>query len=170
MRRLDLTGRTFGRLAVVACGGPDKRGSILWDCLCECGNRKPIRGADLKRGLVQSCGCWNSEVTSRRNLSHGKSTTRLYRIWQAMHDRTGNPRASNYKYYGARSIKVCAEWTDFEPFAEWAEQNGYESHLSIDRINNDGNYEPLNCRWATQSQQVRNSRRCKILNQQGETL
>lgn len=160
--RLNLLGQTFGRLAVISCGGSDERGAVLWLCNCTCGNEKSARGSDLKRGSILSCGCWNSERTAGKNRSHGYSHTRLYRIWQAMHDRTSNPNASNYRYYGGRGIKVCASWTDFEPFLSWAISNGYREDLSIDRYpDNDGNYEPGNCRWATQSQQVRNSRRCK---------
>lgn len=161
MKRLDLSGQSFGRLRVIACNGPNEAGAICWCCVCDCGAHKTVRGSDLKRGFVKSCGCWNSERTATKNRSHGNSHTRLYRIWQAMHDRTSNSRASNYKYYGARGISVCASWSDFEPFMAWALKNGYAKSLSIDRIDNDGNYEPTNCRWATQTQQVRNSRKCR---------
>lgn len=90
----------------------------------------------------------------------------LYHIWQAMHDRTGNPNATNYRHYGGRGISVCHEWQMFEPFQKWALSNGYEDrpdaprrdHLTIDRIDPDGNYEPSNCRWATQLVQVHNRR------------
>jgi|SRR5581483_2190188 len=162
-QRLNLMGMRFSRLLVLACAGPDERGAVRWKCRCDCGATKIIRGADLKRGFVKSCGCWNSERTANKNRSHGNSHTRLYRIWQAMRDRTSNSRASNYKYYGARGIKVCADWSTYEPFEKWALSNGYAKNLSIDRIDNDGNYEPLNCRWATQKQQVRNSRKCKCI-------
>lgn len=163
-KRLDLLGKNFGRLTVIECAGPNAGGSVCWLCRCFCGNEKIARGSDLKRNFILSCGCWNSERTAEKNRSHGQSHTRLYRIWQAMHDRTSNPKASNYRYYGARGIRVCAEWSAFEPFLSWAAQNGYRTELSIDRYpHNDGDYEPNNCRWATQSQQVRNSRRCKQL-------
>ena len=95
----------------------------------------------------------------KTRATHGGSTTRLYRIWQAMHDRTGNPRASRFAYYGGRGISVCPEWSEFAPFQQWAMANGYADNLSIDRYpDNSGNYEPSNCRWATPSQQVRNRR------------
>jgi hypothetical protein len=165
MRPLDLQGQTFGRLKVVACVGPDQGGSIRWQCVCECGREKNLRGADLKRGFIKSCGCLNSDVTASRNATHHQSHTRLYRIWQAMRDRTSNPLASRYPYYGGRGITVCVEWQDFLLFATWAHTNGYRDpgegeprsqHLTIDRIDVDGNYQPQNCRWVVQRVQVLN--------------
>lgn len=170
MKRLDLNGKTFGRLAVVECAGPDAKGAVCWRVRCKCGNERSFRGSDLKRGFVKSCGCLSSDLITTRNTSHGGSATRLYRIWQAMHDRTGNPKASRYAYYGARGIAVCTEWTEFGPFRDWALANGYADDLSIDRIDNDGNYEPSNCRWADQTTQVRNRRpRSALSSQRTET-
>ena len=94
----------------------------------------------------------------KTRATHGGSHTRIYRIWQAMRDRTSNPRAFRREYYGGRGITVCDEWQTFAPFQAWALNNGYEPNLSIDRIDNDGNYEPSNCRWATQKMQVQNRR------------
>lgn len=165
---LDLHGMTFDRMIVVGRAGPDARGAIRWRCQCECGTVKDIRGADLKRGFVRSCGCWNSETTAARNATHLQSHTRLYRIWQSMRDRTGNPRNSRFKYYGARGISVCDEWQSFETFRDWATATNYrdplpgeprKSHLTIDRIEVDGNYEPDNCRWVVQRVQVLNRRK-----------
>jgi hypothetical protein len=158
MRPLDLNGHAFGRLTVLGRSSPKPDGAIWWSCKCVCGSTKDVRGADLKRGFVLSCGCWNSQRTANRNRTHGESGTRLYHIWQAMRGRTGNPKASRYSYYGGRGISVCPEWNDFEQFRDWALSNGYADNLSIDRIDNDGNYEPSNCRWADQKTQVRNRR------------
>lgn len=161
MRPLELRGCTFGRLTVLRQAGPKPDGARWWECQCSCGTLKEARGADLNRGLVQSCGCLRHELPLKRR-THGEAAkrnpSRLYRIWQAMRDRTTNPRASNYIYYGARGISVCRDWQDFAAFRDWAMAHGYADNLSIDRVNNDGNYEPDNCRWATQKQQVNNSR------------
>lgn len=156
MRPLELAGQKFFRLTVVSIA-PSRDGARWWNCEYECGASKDIRGADLRRGYVTSCGCWLREMPAARK-THGLSHTRLYRIWQGMRDRTGNPDASRYAYYGGRGIAVCSEWQDFSTFSDWALSHGYAGNLSIDRIDNDGNYEPANCRWATQSQQVRNRR------------
>jgi len=157
MRPLDLMGRQFGRLSVVGMSEPKCDGARWWRCQCECGTEKEARGADLKRGFVQSCGCWREEMPKTR-ATHGASGTRLYRIWQAMKDRTGNSKASRYAYYGGRGICLCDEWSDFETFQKWSLENGYAEDLSIDRINNNGNYDPGNCRWTTQKVQAGNRR------------
>ena len=107
MKKLELAGQTFNRLTVVSCGGPDSHGAIRWVCKCSCGNIVSIRGSDLKRHFVKSCGCLNTEVTTKRNKTHGHSHTRLYRVWQAMRDRTANPRASRYLYYGGRGYQYA---------------------------------------------------------------
>jgi hypothetical protein len=168
MRALDLHGMKFSRMTVACCAGPDSRGAIMWRCRCDCGNEKDVRGSDLKRGFIKSCGCLNSEATATRNATHRQSHTRLYRIWQAMHDRTANMKCDRYRYYGARGISVCVEWFEFAPFAQWALQNGYcdplpteprSRHLTIDRRDVDGNYEPGNCRWVVQRVQVKNRRK-----------
>ena len=102
--------------------------------------------------------------------SHGKQPSRLYRIWSNMKNRCTNPNADNYLFYGGRGIKVCDEWRDdFIPFRDWAIANGYTDKLTLDRIDNDGNYEPSNCRWETHLHQCNNTRRNHLLTFQGET-
>lgn len=156
----DITGQRFGRLFVVKMvDDRTKCGEIKYLCKCECGNEKIIVGTSLKNGSSKSCGCILSEETSRRSRTHGQSNTRLYRIWHGMLDRCNNHNRHEYKYYGGRGITVCPEWMKFEPFYEWSISHGYSDDLTIDRIDNDGNYEPNNCRWVTMQVQTRNRRK-----------
>lgn len=157
MRALELSGKRFARLTVIERASKRPDGARWWRCSCECGGHCEVRGSDLLRGSVKSCGCLRIDLPKAR-ATHGGSGSRLYRIWQAMRDRTQNPRASRFSYYGGRGIAVCPQWEDFKVFRDWALSNGYASNLSIDRIDNDGDYEPANCRWATQQQQVQNRR------------
>ena len=102
--------------------------------------------------------------------SHGKQPARLYRIWSNMIQRCTNPKVDNYNFYGGRGIKVCEEWReDFVSFRNWALSNGYTDYLTLDRIDNDGNYEPSNCRWETHLNQCNNTRRNHLITFQEET-
>jgi len=156
--RIDICGQRFGRLIARTPDGQDKWGALLWRCSCDCGNETRAKTSALRRGAVTSCGCAQRERRLTWNLSHGEANSRLYRIWQGMITRTTSPNSRGWRYYGSRGICVCDEWFDFAAFLEWALSNGYAPKLSIDRINNDGNYEPNNCRWVTQQAQVRNRR------------
>lgn len=147
-----------GRLTVRAIAGKDRKRNLLWLCECACGTETVVAGWRLRKGEPKSCGCLQREVTAKRNLSHGMAGTRLYRIWANMIARCCNERGTQYPDYGGRGISVCDQWKSFEPFAEWASANGYSHALSIDRVNNNGNYEPSNCRWATATEQSRNKR------------
>ena len=112
----------------------------------------------VKRGNTKSCGCYNKRRVKESNITHGLGTTRLYVIWAGIKDRTLNPKYKHYNDYGGRGITICDEWLDVQNFYNWAILNGYSEELSIDRIDNDGNYEPSNCRWATRTIQSRNQR------------
>lgn len=149
---IDITGQRSGRLTAVKHIGVDKSGSIVWLWLCDCGKEKAIRVTNVKFGRTQSCGCI-------KETRHGLYGTRLYWAWTNMNQRCHNPKTSRYKNYGGRGISVCSEWATFEPFYLWATAHGYSDELSIDRINNDGNYEPNNCRWTTASVQANNRRK-----------
>lgn len=165
----DMVGRRFGRLFVksIASISPAGRKSCL--CICDCGVEVVRLWANLtqseKDGRRQSCGCWAKEITGQtfreynetgENTKHGLTATRTYVTWQAMLARCNRPQHPSYPNYGGRGIHVCERWSSFQSFV--ADMGIRPPNTSIDRINNDGNYEPGNCRWATQKEQTRNTR------------
>jgi hypothetical protein len=152
----DIIGHTFGRLTVVGMGDRARDGKRLWRCSCTCGGETTATAYQLKIGHKKSCGCWRHDNAVNLKTTHGKSQTRLSRIWRGMRQRCSNPNVAAFPRYGGRGIIVCEEWGSFIKFYDWAMANGYSDALSIDRINNDGNYEPTNCRWATTKAQGRN--------------
>ena len=157
-KAIDLTGQRFERLTVIDRSGVDKSGKITWRCRCDCGNETIASGDNLRRNHTRSCGCLMRETfatLTHGNARVGKMTTE-YEIWQSMKKRCLNPKAVAYKWYGARGITIAPEWVDdFLAFRAYVgERPGKD--LTLDRIDNDGNYEPGNVRWATRSEQQRN--------------
>lgn len=162
MKLENIKGMRYGRLIVLrkAPSYVSPKGEIqtVWFCRCDCGTIKKVRKSALRHGLTTSCGCWNSERASICNRIHGKSKDRVYRIWSAMIYRCTNRNCEKYNCYGGRGIKVCKRWMKFENFlSDMGEPK--DNKLSIERKNNNGNYEPGNCRWGTQAEQTRNTRR-----------
>lgn len=160
---IDLTGMKFWKLIAIVRTGTATNGNWkcpTWLCLCECGNMKTIKAPNLRSGVTQSCGC-----IKRR---HGMYGTPEYAAWNSMMRRCLNTKNRNYKDYGGRGITVCEEWKDFTVFFRDMGKRPSPKH-SLDRINNEGNYEPSNCRWATTKQQARNKRNSRVLFVQGES-
>ena len=168
MKLLDLTGERYGRLTVIK-RAPNKGRTTVWECRCDCGKVKNVRQPDLRAGRTKSCGCMRHDMLMQKNTIHGLSDTRICGIWRSMKDRCSNPNNKAYCNYGGRGIKVCDEWfNSLEKFYQWSMENGYAEDLSIDRIDNDGNYEPENCRWVDRKIQNRNKRSNHIIEYKGK--
>jgi len=166
--KIDLTGQQFGRLTVIREQKKRKNKRKIWLCQCQCGRKKSVAGAELRSSQTKSCGCYRREIASQRAIqTHtkhgdaGKNPSRLYRIWHNMKKRCSCKNDKDYKNYGGRGIKVCKAWHDYRAFRKWALAHGYREDLQIDRINNDGNYTPKNCRWVTHNENARNTRRTR---------
>ncbi len=132
----------------------DKKGNTTWKCKCDCGKICTVRSYLLSSGNTKSCGCLKKDKKPR--YVHGKTDTRLYRIWSKMKNRCNCKTFDAYKNYGGRGISICNDWQSFVGFYNWAINNGYEDYLTLDRIDTNGNYEPNNCRWADWETQQNN--------------
>jgi hypothetical protein len=162
-KKSNLEGQKFNRLLVLRKVDVGKS-MTYYECLCDCGNLHIANGAAVKKGNIKSCGCLQREIASKNSKTHGFSKTRLYRVWRGMITRCENPNSDYYYSYGGRGIKVCPEWRhDFLSFRKWSLSNGYDenakfSECTLDRIDNDGDYEPSNCRWVSMKEQSKNRR------------
>ena len=165
MRRTDYTyligtkNDYFEVLDIVNVHGKRRKNQdcTMLKCKCRCGNTTLLFPYQFIDGSIMSCGCLRHRVA--HNATHRLSKENLYHIWETMRLRCTNPKNKRYYLYGARGISVCPEWfNNFLSFREWALSNGYQKGLSLDRIDNNGNYEPSNCRWVTVKEQQRNRR------------
>uniref|UniRef100_A0A6H2A3J7 HNH endonuclease n=1 Tax=viral metagenome TaxID=1070528 RepID=A0A6H2A3J7_9ZZZZ len=168
--KIDLPlGQKFGRWTIISEAVKNYRGDSMWNCICDCGRETAVQGRSLQIGSSKSCGCLQKEVASARHFKHGMYGTSTYHIWDAMKSRCLNKNSVHYKNYGGRGIGICDRWVNsfVDFFADMGER---PKGLTIERIDNDGDYTPDNCYWANRKEQSRNNRRTRMLKYQGETL
>lgn len=172
----EYLGKRYGRLTTLS-ETKNRLNQTAIICVCDCGNEVIVTPSDLRRGHTTSCGCYHKEMMRDRQYRHGDagnhhgdSGTRLYHTWLGMKRRCFNKNDWAYQYYGARGIEVCEEWLNYQVFKEWALSNGYNDELTIERKNNDGNYEPSNCVWIPFEEQGKNRRNRHELTFNGKTL
>lgn len=169
MRKVDHTGKRFGRLTVKGEAGIMKSGHKAWLCICDCGNETIFRGTLLTQGVVVSCGCYRSDRGRDMLTIHGNYGHPLYQTWIHMKERCEDENNADYHNYGGRGITICERWLDsFENFI--TDMGERPDGMSLDRIDVNGNYEPKNCRWADAKTQANNTRRNLYFEYGGETL
>lgn len=163
-------GQTFTRWTVVSKAETIKyrnsHSAQIWLCRCDCGTTKEVRATHLRSGRSGSCGCLHKEIASATSFKHGDHKSPMYEVWTQLIQRCENPNNKAYKNYGARGINVCAEWHEYEVFLRDMGPT-YQSGLTIDRKDNDGNYAPDNCRWVTNKVNCRNQQRSILVDWNG---
>ena len=161
-------GNKYGRWMVKEFSHHDKYRNDYWVCECECGEFKTVQGGHLRNGSSKSCGCLQKELAAKKKFIHGLSYHPLKPIYYTVLSRCHNPNNKEYNNYGGRGIKVCKRWRNsIKNFIE--DMGERPDSQSIERIDNDGDYSPDNCKWATQSEQCRNNRNTRLITYKGKT-
>lgn len=156
MRNFATKGEVNNRLTLIEC--VEKRlGAYIWSASCECGNITRVSVQDFRSGHTKSCGCFKKQALSELRTTHGRTDSSEYRSWSHMLGRCNNPTDSKYPDYGGRGIKVCDRWSSFDNSYLDLGPKPTIDH-SLDRMDNDADYSPTNCRWATRFQQAQNKR------------
>lgn len=172
MRMIDLTGRKIGRWTVVSRAENDPKGQSRWNCKCDCGTERDVPGVTLRGDRTHSCGCLKTELTIARSTKHGHSSSTTisptYHSWVGMTQRCSNPKHKDYDRYGGRGITVCEKWRTFSGFLE--DMGEKPEGSSIERAENDLNYDKDNCKWATVSEQANNKSNNRVVEFDGESL
>lgn len=166
-------GDRFGYLIVLSKYSKDKYSHIRYLCKCECGNETIVLKSQLTSGKTKSCGCYQRKRAAEAQFKHGMCHTKIYYVWKEMLQRCNNQNNLSFINYGDRGIEVCDKWKNndgFINFYNWAMNNGYRDGLEIDRINNDGNYNPDNCRWASRFIQANNKRNNIVIKYKGNKM
>lgn len=166
----DITGQRFGRLLVLRAAYKGSNNSWFWECKCDCGEEVTVDGHSLRSGNTKSCGCYNKERVAETGTIHGMSKSKIKYVHTNMKQRCFNSNNPEYHNYGGRGIKICDRWLGKEGFIHFMEDMGTcpAEGLSIDRIDNNGNYSPENCRWATQKEQQSNKRQNVLIERNGQ--
>lgn len=160
----NLVGQRFGRLVVIERNGSGPHGRVMWLCRCDCGNLPSVQALYLCNGQTNSCGCLKKQmdlVKILKNKTHGMRWMPIYSVWLSMMDRCNNPNYASFHRYGGRGISVCKRWRKFEAF--FADMGHPPPGLTLDRTDNDGNYEPSNCAWVTRKAQGINRTNTKFI-------
>lgn len=169
MKLQNLVGKKYGRLLVIK-RSESLNGKTRWLCKCDCGNECIVHGTSLKSGNTLSCGCYKAENAKKLYSTVRQNDKHLYAVWNGIKQRCTNPNNSSYHNYGGRGIKICDEWANnYKSFYDWAIHAGYEKGKEIDRIDNDGNYEPDNCRFVYKETQANNKRNVLLYKIRGTT-
>ena len=168
----NLIDQRFGKIVVVERLPMNAHHEAEWKCMCDCGNEHISTSYNLTHGATTKCKKCKIELIAQKNTTHGQQPRKMFNAYVNMKTRCYNPNYHLYKNYGGKGIKICDEWlgkNGFINFREWSFKNGYKDELSIDRINNNGNYEPNNCRWVTMREQQNNRTNNHLVTIEGKT-